>query len=54
MISKGCLYRIVRVKYLDCETSEGLFKSLFDDLPEIPPKREIDFGIDLLQNTNPI
>ena len=25
-----------------------------DDLSEIPPKREIDFGIDLLSDTQPI
>ena len=25
-----------------------------DDLPRVPPKREIDFGIDLLPDTHPI
>ena len=61
MISKGCLYHIVRFKDLDKENPPielvpvvKEFKEVFlNDLPGIPPKREIDFGIDLLSDTNP-
>ena len=45
MITKGCLYHIVRVKDLDSE---------IPPIPGIPPEWEIDFGIDLLPNTNSI
>ena len=60
MISKGCLYHIVRVQDLDFEippiesiliVSEFL-KVFPNDLRGIPPKREIDFYIDLLPDTN--
>ncbi|KAH0680772.1 hypothetical protein KY284_021857 [Solanum tuberosum] len=62
MISKGCIYHIVRVKDIESETSplESVpvvreFPEVFpDDLPGIPPEWEIDFGIDLLPNTQPI
>ena len=61
MISKGCLYHIVRLKYLDSKNPpfespvEREFPKVFpNDLPGIPPEREIDFGIDLLPATNPI
>ncbi|KAH0637947.1 hypothetical protein KY290_036496 [Solanum tuberosum] len=62
MISKGYLYHLVRVKDSSSEspTLESVpvvneFPEVFpDDLPEVPPKREIDFGIDLLPDTQPI
>ena len=62
MKAKGCLYHVVRVKDLECKTPyiESApvvreFSELFpNDLPEVPPEREIDFGIDFLPNTNPI
>ena len=62
MISKGCLYHIVRVQDLDSEIppTESVpvvteFLEVFpNDLPVIPPEREIDFGIDLLSDKNPI
>ncbi|KAH0685720.1 hypothetical protein KY290_017248 [Solanum tuberosum] len=62
LISKGCLYHIVRVKDLESETPPlelvpvvKNFSEVFpDDLPVIPPEREIDFGIDLLPDTQPI
>ena len=62
IISKGCFYHIMRVKDLefDIPPIESVrvvkdFPEIFpDDLPEIPPEREIDFGIDLLPDTNPI
>ncbi|KAH0689089.1 hypothetical protein KY289_016447 [Solanum tuberosum] len=62
MISKGCIYRLVWVRDVDFETPTlesvpvvNEFPEVFpDDLPSIPPEREIDFGIDLLPNTQPI
>ena len=62
MISKGCLYHIVRVQDLDSEIplieSVPVVSELPDvfpnDLPGISPEREIDFGIDFLPDTNPI
>ena len=62
MISKGCLYHIVRFKYLDSTVSPielvpvvREFLEVFpNNLPRIPHKREIDFGIEFLQDTNPI
>ncbi|KAH0773627.1 hypothetical protein KY290_010764 [Solanum tuberosum] len=60
--TRGCIYHIVRVKDIEFETPplESVpvvreFPKVFpDDLPGIPPKWEIDFGIDLLLNTQPI
>ena len=61
MISKGCLYKVVRVKDLefDIPSIELVpvvkdFPEVFPDLPGIPPEWEIDFGIDLLPDMNPI
>ncbi|KAH0636085.1 hypothetical protein KY290_036497 [Solanum tuberosum] len=62
MISKGYLYHLVRVKDSSSEspTLESVpvvneFPEVFpDDLPGVPPEREIDFGIDLLPDTQPI
>ena len=62
MISKGYLYHLVRVKdsRLENPTPESVlvvceFPDVFpEDLPGIFPEREIDFGIDLLPNTQPI
>ena len=62
MISKGCLYHIVRVQDLDSEIPHiesvpvvSEFLEIFpNELPGIPPEQEIDFGIDLLSDTNPI
>ncbi|KAH0671258.1 hypothetical protein KY285_025475 [Solanum tuberosum] len=62
MISKGYLYHVVRVKDSSCEspTLESVpvvseFPKVFrEDLPGVPPEREIDFGIDLLPDTQPI
>ena len=53
---------MVRVQYLDSDVPpiESVpvvidFPEVFPkDLPDIPPKWEIDFGIDLLPDTNPI
>ncbi|KAH0661557.1 hypothetical protein KY284_026488 [Solanum tuberosum] len=62
LISKGCLYHIVRVKDLESKIpsldSVPVVKDFLevfpDDLPGIPPEWEIDFDIDLLPDTQPI
>ena len=62
MISKWCLYHIVRVHDLDSEIPliksvhvvREFLKMIPSDLPGISPEREIDFGIIFLPNTNPI
>ena len=62
MISKGYLYHLVEVKdsSLETLTLESVpivyeFQEIFlEDLPRVPPEREIDFGIDLLPYTQPI
>ncbi|KAH0644862.1 hypothetical protein KY284_032746 [Solanum tuberosum] len=62
MISKGCIYHLVRVMDVESETPSlesvpvvNEFPKVFpNDLPDIPPEREIDFGIDLLPDTQPI
>ena len=62
MISKGCRYHIVRVQDLDSEVPHiesvpivSEFSEVFhNDLPDIPPEWEINFGIDLLSDKNPI
>ncbi|XP_070045394.1 uncharacterized protein [Nicotiana tomentosiformis] len=62
MINKGCIYYLVRVTNTDVEapTLEFVpvvndFPGVFtDELPGIPPDREIDFGIDVMPDTHPI
>ncbi|XP_070028978.1 uncharacterized protein [Nicotiana sylvestris] len=62
MISKGYIYHLVRVKDTDAEipTLQSVpivneFPEVFpEDLPGVPPDREINFGIDLLPGTKPI
>ncbi|WMV57917.1 hypothetical protein MTR67_051302 [Solanum verrucosum] len=62
MISKGCLYYLVRVREMDFETPSlesvpdfNEFSKVFlDDLSGIPLEREIDFSIDLLPDMQPI
>ena len=62
LISKGCLYYIVRVQDLDYEVPPiesvpvvSEFLEVFpNDHPGIPPEWEINFGIDLLSDKNPI
>ncbi|KAH0725404.1 hypothetical protein KY284_001269 [Solanum tuberosum] len=59
MKSKGFIYHIVRVRDVESETpsleSVPVVKEFMvvfpNDLLGIPPKREIDFGIDLLRDT---
>ena len=58
MISKGCIYDQFRVKD-SCFETLMLVSSLIvneleiflEDILIFPPVREIDFGVDLLQNT---
>ncbi|XP_049381296.1 uncharacterized protein LOC125845822 [Solanum stenotomum] len=62
LISKGCLYHLVRVRDVESKTlpieSVPIVNEFLDvfpnDLPGVPPEREIDFGIDLLPDTQPI
>ncbi|KAH0652759.1 hypothetical protein KY289_030437 [Solanum tuberosum] len=62
MILKGCVYHIVRVTDVESETPPpesvsivNEFPEVFlDDLPGIPLEREIDFGINLIPDTQPI
>nr|XP_016463287.1 PREDICTED: uncharacterized protein LOC107786335 [Nicotiana tabacum] len=59
MISKGYIYHLVRVKDADAQipTLQSIpivneFLEVFpEDLPGVPPNREIDLGIDLLPGT---
>lgn len=62
MIDKGFLYHVVRFKDQKCETSSietvpivREFPDVFpNDLPGVPLQREINIGIDLLMDMNPI
>ena len=62
MISNGCIYHIVRVRDVECETYifelilvVKVFLKIFPDaLPYIPSKREIGSRINLLLVTQPI
>ena len=62
LISKGCIYHLVRVKDDSVESPSlesvpivNEFPKVFsDDLPGVPPDREIDFGIDVLPDTQSI
>ncbi|KAH0711565.1 hypothetical protein KY289_007524 [Solanum tuberosum] len=62
LVSKGCVYHLVRVHDSSVEIPPFQavpvvreFPEVFpDDLPGIPPEREIDFGIDLIPDTRPI
>ena len=62
MIAKGYLCHLVRVNDLDQDvpsivlvSTVNEFPDVFlEDLPGIPPEREIDFGVDLDPNTKPM
>ncbi|WMV50211.1 hypothetical protein MTR67_043596 [Solanum verrucosum] len=62
MISTSCFYHLVMVRDVDFETSSlelvlvvnEFLEVLRDDLPNIPPEQEIEFGIDLLPDMQPI
>ena len=62
IMSKVLLFHLLSVNYLDHDillinslTIVNEFQDVFpDDLPRVPPPREIDFGIDLEPNNKPI
>ncbi|XP_070014047.1 uncharacterized protein [Nicotiana sylvestris] len=62
MIKKGCIYHLVRVTDTNAEALSlesvpvvNEFPDVFlDELPGIPPDREIDFGIDVIPSMQPI
>ena len=62
MISKGCVYHLMHVKdssseypILEIVPVVNEYSVVFpEDLPGIPPEREINFSINLLSNTQPI
>ncbi|XP_070015583.1 uncharacterized protein [Nicotiana sylvestris] len=62
MIRKGCIYHWVRVADTTSEVSvpesvpvvKEFLEVFSDELPRIPPDREMDFGIDVLPDTRPI
>ena len=58
MISKAYLYHLVRVKDSSSATPTlelvPVVCEFPEDLPGVPPKREIDFGIDVHKDTQPI
>ncbi|XP_075096366.1 uncharacterized protein LOC142174466 [Nicotiana tabacum] len=62
MIKKGCIFHLVRVEDTTSEVSvpesvpvvNEFIEVFSDELPGIPPDREIDFGIDVLPDTQQI
>ncbi|XP_070013893.1 uncharacterized protein [Nicotiana sylvestris] len=62
VVTEGCIYHLVRVADTTSEVSApesvpvvNEFLEVFpDELPRIPPDREIDIGIDVLPDTQPI
>ena len=62
MMSKGYICHLVRVKNIDVEppTLQSIpvvneFPNVFpEDLPGLPPEREVEFGIDVIPDTQPI
>ncbi|WMV08282.1 hypothetical protein MTR67_001667 [Solanum verrucosum] len=58
MISKGYIYHVVPVKDSNSETltleSVPVVNEFPEDLPGVPPEREIDYGIYLVTDTQPI
>ncbi|KAK4341136.1 hypothetical protein RND71_039637 [Anisodus tanguticus] len=62
MVRKGCIYHLVRVHDTKAEVPAlqsvsvvSEFPDVFpDDLPRLPPEREIDFSVDVLPGTQPI
>ncbi|XP_070015007.1 uncharacterized protein [Nicotiana sylvestris] len=61
-IAKDCIYHLVHDRHIDTEPTTlqsvpivNEFPMVFpNELPGIPPEREIDFAIDLLPDTQPI
>ncbi|XP_070050513.1 uncharacterized protein [Nicotiana tomentosiformis] len=52
MINKGCIYHLVWGEFVPVVNE---FPEVFsDELSKIPPNREIDFGVDVMPDTQPI
>ena len=62
LVSKGCIYHLVplndssvEIPYLQSVPIVKEFLEFFpDDVPRVPPKREIEFSIDINPDTRPI
>ncbi|XP_075076642.1 uncharacterized protein LOC142163271 [Nicotiana tabacum] len=58
MILKGYIYHLVRVHDMEVKSptlqSVPVVNEFPDELPGLPPEREIDFAIDMLPDTQPI
>lgn len=64
LISNGCLYHLVRVKDIDADENASTLQSVLvvneyqevfhEELPGIPPYRELYFGIGVLPGSQPI
>ncbi|KAH0706063.1 hypothetical protein KY285_010594 [Solanum tuberosum] len=58
MMSKGYICHLVRVRNIDAEPptlqSIPVVNEFPEDLPGLPPEREIEFGIDVIPDTQPI
>ena len=62
LVSNVCIYHLVRVSDSNVEVPSiqsvpmvKEFPKVFpNDIPREPPKREIDFGIDIIPHTRPI
>ncbi|XP_070025583.1 uncharacterized protein [Nicotiana sylvestris] len=62
MIKKGCIYHLVRFTDTNAKAPSlefvpilNEFPDVFpDELPGVPPNREIDFGIDVMPDMQPI
>ena len=62
LVSKGCIYHLVRVNDSSAEVPplktylivNEFLKVFSDDLPRVPPEREIDFSINFIRVTGPI
>ena len=62
LVSNGCIYHLVRVNDSSAEIPshqsvpivKEFPKVIAHDLPRVPPKRETEFGIDLISDTHPI
>lgn len=62
MIFKGCIYNLIRIRNTDSKSP--IFESVHivnefawvfqDDWIHVPPKKEVDFGIELVLITQPI
>ena len=62
LVFKGCIYHLVRFNDQSAEVPSLQFVPIVielsevfpDDLPNVPPEREIDFGINIIPYTRPL